>query len=58
MLSVEECKKHVVGDRLSDQQVEQIRDSFYQLVEVLVSRYLEQKEGNNGFGKANSSQQN
>lgn len=39
MLSIEECKKHI-GNKLSDEQIENLRDALYTLVENIVDEYI------------------
>ena len=39
MLSTEECKKHL-GDTLTDQQIENLRDALYALVENVLDDYI------------------
>lgn len=40
MLSVEQCKKYLKGYNYTDQEIEQIRDSFYQVADILIENYL------------------
>ena len=40
MLSVQECKKLLKKFDLPDEQVEEIRDSLYQVATILVNGYL------------------
>jgi hypothetical protein len=44
MLSVEQCKRYIPKGKYTDEQIEQIRDSLYQLTEILVDSYLKNKE--------------
>jgi len=38
MISIEECKKYLVGLDLSDKQVEVLRDSLYAIVEQVLDK--------------------
>ena len=40
MLTAEECKKHLAGLPLSDEQVVNLRDSIYALAENVLDDYL------------------
>lgn len=39
MLDIGECRKHL-GERMTDQQVENLRDALYALVENLLDNYI------------------
>lgn len=41
MLSVEQCKKYLKDGDYTKQEIEEIRDSLYQLAEILVTEYIE-----------------
>lgn len=43
-LSIEQCRKYLKNCEYTDEQVEEIRDSLYQLANVLVDDYLNKKE--------------
>ena len=43
MLSVEECKK-LLGGNYSEEEISKIRDTLYQVANILVQNYLETKE--------------
>jgi hypothetical protein len=51
MLSVQECKRYLHKGEFSDEQVEQIRDSLYQLADLFIREYIKTK-------KASKSQMN
>ena len=40
MLSIKECRKLLKNDNLSDDEVEEINNSLYQLADVLIESYL------------------
>ncbi len=43
MLSIEDCREHLGNDGkdLSDEELEKLRDSLYQLSEIILDDYLE-----------------
>jgi len=43
MLSVEQCKKYLPAGKYTDEQIEQMRDSLYQLADILVEDFRRQK---------------
>lgn len=43
MLSINQCRKYL-DNRYTDEEVKKIRDSLYQLSDVLVKKYLNKKE--------------
>jgi len=46
MLSLETCKKHLKPN-LSDEEVLQIRDSLYQMANILVENYSKERDNRN-----------
>jgi hypothetical protein len=44
MLSVEKCKELLKGREYTAQEVEELRDSLYQLATILVNGYLEKEK--------------
>lgn len=44
MLSVQECKQHLHKGDFTDEQVEQIRDSLYQLADLFIAEYIKTKK--------------
>jgi len=44
MLSVEKCKEFLKGREYTAQEVEEIRDSLYQLANILVLEYIDTAE--------------
>ena len=50
MLSIEECKKYF-NDTYTDEEVEEIRKSLYQAAELLIDKFIEDK--NNVDRKSN-----
>lgn len=44
MLSVQECKQYLPPGRYTDEEVEKIRTSLYQLAEILVSGFIAHKK--------------
>ena len=44
MLSVEECKKYLHGGNYTDEQVEHIRQSLYQLAGLFITEYIKDKK--------------
>jgi len=44
MLSVQECKQHLRKGDFTDEQVEQIRDSLYQLADLFIKEYIKTKK--------------
>ena len=40
MLSIEDCKKHLNSHELTDEQVENLRDALYVLVEQALDEYI------------------
>ena len=42
MLSIEECKKYL-NDTYTDEEVEEIRKSLYQAAELLIDKFIEDK---------------
>jgi|GEM_PF-3457103 len=47
MLSVEECRKYLKKGDFSDNQVNEIKDSFYQLARILVAEFLKKNKSEN-----------
>jgi len=49
MLSIEECRKHLKenSSQTTDEEIEQIRETLYQIANVLVNNYLEVKNNAN-----------
>jgi hypothetical protein len=41
MISVDECKKHLTDLSLSDDQIEQLRDSLYAIAGIVLSPYFD-----------------
>ena len=39
MISIEECKKHI-GNNLSEEQIESLREALYVLVENVLDEYI------------------
>lgn len=48
MLSVEKCKELLKGQEYTAQEIEEIRDSLYQMASILVSKFMEEKIKNKG----------
>jgi len=46
MLSAEKCKELLKGREYTAQEIEEIRDSLYQLATILVNNYVERKKLN------------
>ena len=44
MLSIEECKKYLHNGNYTDEQVEQIRQSLYQLADLFITEYIKTKK--------------
>ena len=44
MLSVQECKRYLRQGEFSDERVEQIRDSLYQLADLFIREYIKTKK--------------
>lgn len=44
MLSVDYCKKRLAGLNYTDQQIEEIRNSLYQLADILICQYTLNKK--------------
>lgn len=40
MFSIQKCKGYLKNPQYSEQQIEEIRDSLYQLADILVDDYL------------------
>jgi len=40
MLSIEECRQHLKGLELSDEQIEQLRDVLYSIIEQVLDKEL------------------
>jgi len=40
MLSVEQCKKYIPAGEYTDEEIEQMRDSLYQLAGILVEDFM------------------
>ncbi len=43
MLSVEKCKKYLDGNSFTDEEIEEIRNSLYQAAELLIDKFIEEK---------------
>jgi len=43
MLSIQECKKYLIGLELTDKQVEEIRDSLYFIVNNILDNHYEKQ---------------
>lgn len=43
MLSVEQCKKYLPSGKYTDEKIEQMRDSLYQLAEILVEDFIKRR---------------
>ncbi len=43
MLSVEECKKHLNNSTYTDEEIEAIRSSLYQVAELLIGRFIKDR---------------
>jgi len=46
MLSVEKCKEFLKGREYTAQEIEEMRDSLYQLATILVDSHIKNKMGN------------
>ena len=46
MLTIKECRKYLLGKELTDNQVEELRDAMYALVEQALDELLEVQEVN------------
>ena len=44
MLSIQQCKNHIGKCNFTDQQIEEMRDNFYQLANIFVKEYLQNKK--------------
>lgn len=44
MLSIQECKTYLRKGDFTDSQVEQIRDSLYQLADLFIAEYIKTKK--------------
>jgi len=51
MLSVDYCKRYLANNKkcYSDKEIEEIRDSLYQIAEISVDRYLLRKINTNKY---------
>jgi len=47
MLSIEQCKKKIKSNNFTDQEIEEIRDSLYQLADILVTDFINQEINEN-----------
>jgi hypothetical protein len=56
MLSLEECKKYLKNGTHTDNQIEEIREKFYQLAEILITEYFKKKEVENNSEVKNPEQ--
>jgi hypothetical protein len=45
MLSVEKCKEFLKGREYTAQEIEETRNSLYQLASILVSKFMDEKQG-------------
>lgn len=52
MLSVQECKQHLRKGDFTDEQVEQIRDSLYQLADLFITEYIKTKKAKTAASNA------
>ena len=53
MLSVEQCKRHIKKGSIKEKELEEHRDSLYQLANILVDQYIEDRKLKNGNSQAN-----
>jgi len=44
MFSIQQCKKYLKNPEYSEQQIEGIRDSLYQLADILVDNWLKKRD--------------
>ena len=47
MLTVERCKKYLKGSNYTDKEIEEIRNSLYQVAEILTEQYIKDKDNGN-----------
>lgn len=47
LLSTEQCKKHLKGSNYTDKEIEEIRNSLYQVAEILTEQYIKDKDNGN-----------
>ncbi|MBI4232111.1 hypothetical protein HY605_02665 [Candidatus Peregrinibacteria bacterium] len=57
MLTLEQCREYLGEDfkDLSDQEIEDIKNTLYQLANVLVDGFIKNKEAKNGNNKTDGS---
>ena len=44
MLSIQQCRKYLDNCPYTEKEIENVRDSLYQIAELLVNKYIEKKE--------------